>query len=145
MHTVPDNEHKPARGQIKGPHDYSPAAQSAVASTLTSTRDQGVDPNTICLDSSTEVDLSHTKATLISQTDEAAYLSAQTMLSGPNSSYLTADNGMRSCNPCASSFRKKEQETTHLMDVSIQATQGSDDAARDPEPKEDAGVILAEQ
>ena len=31
------------------------------------------------------------------------------------------------------------------MDVSIQATQGSDDAARDPEPKEDAGVILAEQ
>ena len=44
MHTVPDNEHKPARGQIKGPHDYSSAAQSAVASTLTSTRDPGRGP-----------------------------------------------------------------------------------------------------
>ena len=52
---------------------------------------------------------------------------------------------MPSGNPCASSIRKKEQETTDVVDLSIQATRGCDDTARDPEPKEDAEVISPEQ
>ena len=100
---------------------------------------------TIYLDSSTEADLSNTKVTLGSQADETAYLSAQTLPSGPSSLYLTAENGMPSGNPCASSTRKKEQENTDVVDLSIQATQGCDDTARDPEPKEDAEVISPEQ
>ena len=80
-----------------------------------------------------------------SQTDEAAYLSAQTMLSGPSSLYLTADKGMPSDNPCASSTHKKEQETIALMDLSDQATQESDDATRDPEPKEEGELFPPEQ
>ena len=90
------------------------------------------------LDSSTEADLSRAKATLSSQIDDAAYMSAQSMLSGPTSLYVTASNGIPSDNHCASSIRKKEQET---MDLSVQATQGSDNATRDPEPKEEADVI----
>ena len=93
---------------------------------------------TIYLDSSTEADLSRAKATLSSQIDDAAYMSAQSMLSGPTSLYVTASNGIPSDNHCASSIRKKEQET---MDLSVQATQGSDNATRDPEPKEEADVI----
>ena len=62
MHVMPDNERKSARVQIKGPHDSSSAVQSTA--TLSGTRDQGVDPNTIYLDSFTEVDLSNTKGTL---------------------------------------------------------------------------------
>ena len=137
---MPDTEHKPARVQMNEPHDSSSAVQSTVI--LTSTRDQGVDPVTINLDSSTKADLSSTNDTLGSQTDDAAYVSAQAMLSGPSSLYLTADNGVPSGKPCASSTRKKEQET---MDLSVQATQSSDDATRDLEPKEEFEVIATEQ
>ena len=77
-----------------------------------------------------------------SQTDDAAYVSAQTMLSGPSALYLSADNGVPSGNPYASSTRKKEQET---IDLSVQATQGSDDATRNLEPKEEVEVISPEQ
>ena len=136
MLSVPDCERKPARVQIKGPHDSSSTMQSIV----TGTRGQGVDPITIYLDFSTEVDLSHSKATLGSQTDEAAYKSAQTILSGPSSLYLTTDNGMPSGNPCASSTRKKEQETMDVKDLSIGATQGSQDATHDPEPTKDVEI-----
>ena len=115
MHVIPDSERKLGRVQIKGPHDSSSVVQSTA--TLDGTRDQGVDPITIYLDSSTEADLSNTEDTLGSQADETAYLSAQTKPSGPSSLYLTADNGMPSGNPCASSTKKKEQETTDLVDI----------------------------
>ena len=59
---LPDTERKPARVQIKGPHDSSSAVQYTAL--LSGTRDQGVDPITIYLDSSTEVDPSSTKATM---------------------------------------------------------------------------------
>ena len=122
---MPDCERKPARVQIKGPHDSSSAVQSAT--TFGSTKDQGVDPiTTLYLDSSTEIDLSNARATQGTQADETTYLSLPTMPSRPSSSYLTADNGIPSGNPCASSTRKKEQETTDLVDLFIQATQGSD-------------------
>ena len=104
-----------------------------------------MDPITIYLDSSTEVDPSSTKATLGSQADETAFLSAQTMPSGPSSLYLTADNGMPSGNPCASSTRRREQKTIDLADLSIQATQGNKDATCDPEPTEETEVISPEQ
>ena len=56
----------------------TPDSSSAVQSTviLASTQDQGVDLITIYLDSSTEADLSSSKATSGSQTDNAAYVSA---------------------------------------------------------------------
>ena len=140
--TIPDSEREPAQVQIRGPRDSSSAMPSAM--TLTNTQDQGVDPITIYLDSPTEVDLSHTKATMESQTDETVYLSAQTMLSGPNSLYLTVDNGMPSDNPCACSTRKKDQQTMDETDLSIQATRGSDEATRELEATEDE-LISPEQ
>ena len=104
---MPDSERKPARVQMKGPRDSSSAAQSAT--TLGGTKDQGVDPiTTIYIDSSTEIDLSNAKDTQGNQADETLYLSLPTMSSRPGSLYLTADNGIPSGNPCASSTRKKE-------------------------------------
>ena len=102
--------------------------------------------STIYLDSSTEVDLASTKVTLGSQTEGAAYVTAPTTRSGPNSLYLTADltayDGMPSGTPCASSTRKKEE----TMDLSVQATHGSDDGTDEVEPKEaEAAVISPEQ
>ena len=66
---TPEAERKPARVQMRGHHD---SAESSMPSAIQSTtRDQGVDPmSTIYLDSSVEVDLSNTKATLGSQTRE---------------------------------------------------------------------------
>ena len=127
---------------MKMPHDSSSAIPSLHSVILTTTRDQGVDPmSTIYVDSSTEADLSSTKATLGSQTDDAAYLTAHTLISRPSSLYLTADNGMPSGNPFASSTHKKEE----TMDLSVQATHGSDDVTRDVEPKEETEVISPEQ
>ena len=145
--TMPDTERKPARVQMRGPHDSYSADSSMPSAALGTTRDQGVDPmSTIYLDSSTEGDLSSTKATLGSQTDGAAYVTAPTTVSGPNSLYLTADltadDGMPSGTPCASSTRKKEETT----DLSLQATHGSDDGTREVEPRdEEAEVISPEQ
>ena len=61
---TPDAERKPARVQMRGHHD---SAESSMPSAVQGTpRDQGVDPmSTIYLDSSVEVDLSSTKATLV--------------------------------------------------------------------------------
>ena len=67
------------------------------------------------------------------------------MSSRPGSLYLTADNGIPSGNPCASSTRKKEQDTKDLVDLSMQATRGSDDNTRDPEPKDETDVISPKQ
>ena len=74
MLTMPNTERKPARVQMKVPHDSSSALQSAVI--LAHTRDQGVDPITNYLDSSIDAELTSAKATLGSQTDDAAYMSA---------------------------------------------------------------------
>ena len=141
---MPDSERKTARVQVKGPHDSSSAVQSAT--TFGGTKDQGVDPiTTIYLDSSTGIDQSNAKATQGTQADETTNLSVPNMLSRPSSLYLTADNGIPSGNPCARSTRQKEQETIDLVDLSIQATQGSDDVTRDPEPKDETDVISPEQ
>ena len=98
--------------------------------------------STIYLDSSTEVDLSSTKATLGSQTDGAARVTAPITASAPDSLYLTADDGMPSGTPCASSTRKREE----TADLSVQATHGSESGAREVEPRdEEAGIISPEQ
>ena len=89
--------------------------------------------STIYLDSSVEVDLSNTKATLGSQTEEATFATAPISMSGPDSLYLTADlsadHELPSGNPCASSTRKKDE----VADLSIQATLGSHDRTREGE------------
>ena len=111
---TPEAERKPARVQMRGHHD---SAESSMPSAIQSTtRDQGVDPmSTIYLDSSVEVDLSNTKATLGSQTEGATFATAPISMSGPDSLYLTADlsadHGLPSGTPCASSTRKKYEIT----------------------------------
>ena len=146
--TMPDTERKPTRVQMRGPHDSYSADSPMPSAALGTTRDQGVDPmSTIYLDSSIEVDLSSTKATLGSQTDGAAYVTAPTTVFGPNSLYLTgnltanltADDGMPSGTPCASSTRKKEE----TMDLSVQATHGSDDGTREVEPRDTEAEIVS--
>ena len=134
---MPDTERKPARVQMRGPHDSTDSSRPSTA--LGTTRDQGVDPmSTIYLDSSTEVDLSSTKATLGSQTEGAAYVTAPITVSAPDSLYLTADDGM----PCASSTRRKEE----TADLSVQATHGSEGGAREVELRdEETGTISPEQ
>ena len=98
--------------------------------------------STIYLDSSTEVVLSSTKAMLGSQTEGAAYVTAPITVSAPGSLYLTADDGMPSGTPCASSTRKKEE----TADLSVQAIHGSEGGAREAEPRdEEAGIISPEQ
>ena len=142
-----DVERKPARVQVRGPHDSSSMSQITSSVVRSATRDQGVDPmSPIYLDTSTEVDLSCTTATLGSQTDGAAYATAPTMASGTDSLYLTADwtaeDGMPSGAPCASSTRKKED----VANLSVRATHGSDDGTDEVAPKEgEAEVISPEQ
>ena len=142
-----DMERKPARVQMRGPHDSYSTGPLTPSAARSATRDQGVDPmSTIYLDSSTEVDLASTKVTLGSQTEGAAYVTAPTTVSGPNFLYLTADltanDEMPSGTPCESSTRKKEE----TMDLSVQATHGSDDGTDEVEPKEgEAEVISPEQ
>ena len=88
---TPDAERKPARVQMRGHHDSAESSMPCAAQGTT--RDQGVDPmSTIYLDSSVEVDLSSTKATLGSQTEGAAFTTAPISMSGPDSLYLTADS-----------------------------------------------------
>ena len=143
----PDTERKPARVQMRGPHDSYLTGPLTLSAARSATRDQGVDPiSTIYLDSSTEVDFASTKVTLGSQTEGAAYVTAPTTVSGTHSLYLTADltanDGMPSGTPCASSTRKKEE----TMDLSVQATHGSDDGTDKVEPKEgEAEAISPEQ
>ena len=122
---TPEAESKPARVQMRGHHESMP---SAIQST---TRDQGVDPmSTIYLDSSVEVDLSNTKATLGSQTEGATFATAPISTSGPDSLYLTADlsadHGLPSGTPCAPC-----------------ATLGSHDRTREGEAKADEGEAIS--
>ena len=144
---MPDTERKPARVQMRGPHDSYSTGLLTPSAARSTTRDQGVEPiSTIYLDSSTEVDFASTKVTLGSQIEGAAYVTAPTTVSGPHSLYLTADltanDGMPSGTPCASSTRKKEE----TMDLSVQATHGSDDGTDEVEPKEgEAEAISPEQ
>ena len=126
---TPDAERKPARVQMRGHHDSAESSMPSAAQSTT--RDQGVDPmSTIHLDSSVEVDLSNTKATLGSQTEGATFATAPVSMSAPDSLYLTADlsadHGLPSGTPCASSTRKKDG----IADLSIQATLGSHDRTR---------------
>ena len=143
--TTPDAERKPARVQMRGHHDSAESTMPSAAQGTT--RDQGVDPmSTIYLDSSVQVDLSNTKATLGSQTEGATFTTAPISMSAPESLYLTADSsaehGLPSGTPCASSTRKKDE----IADLSIQATLGSHDRTREGETKaEEEEAISPEQ
>ena len=139
---TPDAERKPARVQMRGHHDSAESSMPSAAQGTT--RDQGVDPmSTIYLDSSVEVDLSSTKATLGSQTEGAAFTTAPISMSGPDSLYLTADlsadHGLPSGTPCASSTRKKDE----IADLLIQATHGSHDRTREVEAKVEEGEAIS--
>ena len=139
---TPEAERKPARVQMRGHHDS--AESSMPSATQSTTRDQGVDPmSTIYLDSSVEVDPSSTKATLGSQTEGAMFATAHVSMSGPDSLYWTADlsaeHGLPSGTPCASSTRKKDE----IADLSIQATLGSHDRTREEEAKADEGEAIS--
>ena len=141
---TPDAERKPARVQMRGHHDSAESSMPSAAQSTT--RDQGVDPmSTIYLDSSVEVDLSNTKATLGSQTEGATFATAPISMSGPDSLYLTADlsadHGLPSGTPCASSTRKKDE----IAELSIQATLGSHDRTREGEAKVEEEAISPEQ
>ena len=139
---TPEAERKPARVQMRGHHD---SAESSMPSAIQSTtRDQGVDPmSTIYLDSSVEVDLSNTKATVGSQIEGATFATAPISMSGPDSLYWTADlsaeHGLPSGTPCASSTRKKDK----IADLSIEATLGSHDRTREGEAKVDEGEAIS--
>ena len=140
--TTPDAERKPARVQMRGHHDSAESSMPSAAQGTT--RDQGVDPmSTIYLDSSVEVNLSNTKATLGSQTEGATFATAPISMSGPDSLYLTADlsadHGLPSGTPCASSTRKKDE----IADLSIQATLGSHDRTREGEAKIEEGEAIS--
>ena len=139
---MPDAERKPARVQMRGHHDSAESSMPSAAQGTT--RDQGVDPmSTIYLDSSVEVDLSNTKATLGSQTEGETFATAPISMSGPDSLYLTADlsadHGLPSGTPCASSTRKKDE----IADLSIQATLGSQDRTREVEVKVEEGEAIS--
>ena len=139
---TPDAERKPARVQMRGHHNSAESSMPSAAQSTT--RDQGVDPmSTIYLDSSVEVDLSNTKATLGSQTEGATFATAPILMSGPDSLYLTADlsadHGLPSGTPCASSTRKKDE----IADLSIQATLGSHDRTREGEAKVEEGEAIS--
>ena len=139
---TPEAERKPARVQMRGHHDS--AESSMPSATQSTTRDQGLDPmSTIYLDSSVEVDPSSTKATLGSQTEGAMFATAPVSMSGPDSLYWTADlsaeHGLPSGTPCASSTRKKDE----IADLSIQATLGSHDRTREEEAKADEGEAIS--
>ena len=137
----PDAERKPARVQMRGHHDSAESSMPSAAQGTT--RDQGVDPmSTIYLDSSVEVDLSSTKATLGSQTEGAAFTTAPISMSGPDSLYFTADlsadHGLPSGTPSASSTRKKDE----IADLSMQATHGSHDRTREVDAKVEEGEAI---
>ena len=139
---TPDAERKPARVQMRGHHDSAESSMPSAAQGTT--RDQGVDPmSTVSLDSSVEVDLSNTKATLGSQTEGATFATAPISMSGPDSLFLTADlsadHGLPSGTPCASSTRKKDE----IADLSIQATLGSHDRTREGEAKVEEGEAIS--
>ena len=134
---TPEAERKPARVQMRGHHDSAESSMPSAAQSTT--RDQGVDPmSTIYLDSSVD-----TKATLGSQTEGATFATAPISMSGPDSLYLTADlsadHGLPSGTPCASSTRKKEE----IADLSIQATLGSYDRTREGEAKVEEGEAIS--
>ena len=127
---------------MRGHHDS--AESSMPSATQSTTRDQGVDPmSTIYLDSSVEVNLSNTKATLGSQTEGATFATAPISMSGPDSLYWTADlsaeHGLPSGTPCASSTRKKDE----IADLSIQVTLGSHGRTREGKAKADEGEAIS--
>ena len=134
---TPEAERKPARVQMRGHHDSAESSMPSAAQSTT--RDQGVDPmSTIYLDSSVD-----TKATLGSQTEGATFATAPMSASGPDSLYwtadLSADHGLPSGTPCASSTRKKDE----IADLSIQVTLGSHDRTREGEAKVEEGEAIS--
>ena len=84
------------------------------ATSLTQTRDQGVDPMPITLST---LDLTDTRATAgshTSSTEDEAY-DAASMRTGTNSLFLTASEGMLTGKPCASSTRQKDNANGEIV------------------------------
>ena len=109
-------------------HVCAPNSLSAVPilsmTSLTRTRDQGVDPMPT---TSSTIDLTDTRAAAgshASSTVDEAYTNARVRTVGTNSMSLTASEGVLTGNPCASSTRKKDNVNGEL---SMQATRGSQD------------------
>ena len=108
------------------------------ATSLTQTRDQGVDRMPITLST---FDLTDTRATAgshTSSTEDEAYATARKR-TGTNSLFLTASEGMLTGKPCASSTRQKDNANGER---SVQATRGSQDNS--PAPNEGEEVISPE-
>ena len=109
------------------------------ATSLTQTRDQGVDTMPITLST---LDLTDTRATAgsyTSSTEDEVYATDR-MRTGTNSLFLTASEGMLTGKPCASSTRQKDNANG---EISVQATRGSQDNS--PAPCEGKEVIFPEQ
>ena len=109
------------------------------ATSLTQTRDQGVDPMPITLST---FDLTDTRATAGSHTsitEDEAYATAR-MRTGTNLLFLTASEGMLTGEPCVSSTRQKDNANG---EISVQATRGSQ--GNSPAPSEGEEVISPEQ
>ena len=134
-HTATDKQ----KSYVCSPNPLSDVPMPSMTS-LTRTRDQGVDPMPI---TSSTFDLTDTRATAgsrTSSTEDEAYATARMRTVGTNSMFLTASEGMLTGKPCASSTRKKDNPNG---EVSMQAIRGSQDNS--PAPSEGEEVISPEQ
>ena len=103
----PTTNKKATKRHLCTPNPLSDVPMPSMTS-LTRTRDQGVDPMPI---TSSTFDLTDTRATVgshTSSTEDEAYATARKRTVGTNSMFLTASEGMFTGEPCASSTRKKD-------------------------------------
>ena len=131
---------KATKVHVCTPNVLSDDAPTPPMTSLTRTRDQGVDPMPI---TSSTFDLTDTRATAgsrTSSTEDEAYATVRIKTAGTKSLFLTASEGMLTGKPCASSTRQKDNTNGEL---SVQATRGSQDIS--PAPSEGEEVISPEQ
>ena len=134
----PPTNKKATKVHVCTPNPLSDVPMPSMTS-LTRTRDQGVDPMPI---TSSTFDLTGTRTTTgshTSSTEDEAYATARMRTVGTNSMFLTASEGILTGKPCASCTRKKDNANGEL---SMQATRGSQDNS--PAPSEVEEVISPE-
>ena len=134
----------PTGKKTKKVHVCAPNPLSSVplppAQTFTRTQNRAVDPMTT---TSSTIDLTDTKATAGSRDSSAedeAYTTARSGTAGITSMFLTANEGVPTGDPCASSTRKRDDV---IGELSMQATRGSRDNS--PAPSEKGEVVSQEQ
>ena len=135
----PGTGKKTTKEHVRTPNSLS-AVQLPSMMLQTRTRDQGVDPMTT---TSSTVDLTDTRATAgshISSAEDEAYTTVRVRTAGTSSLFLTANEGILTGNPRASSTRKKDNVNG---EISMRATRGSRDNS--PSPSEEEEVISPEQ